>query len=233
MNIPKRKVIAVDLDGTLAHYTHWPQDGSIGAPVPAMANRVRRWLLEGHEVRIFTARVCPHGRGTDSGLDATEQFCADQHSKINRWCEEHLGVMLPVTYMKHPDVDQFWDDRAVFVVPNEGTVAPNIFEIHPEHLAHLSFEQRDMIDAALAANRELNRKLQELQACAIRQENDLTASARTIINQQNTIHRLRSLVDWRADLRVALEGVRETIQGFITSMDTLDAPAKTAVDNDR
>ena len=48
--------IGVDLDGTLA--TH---DGKrsqrIGAPIPAMVERVKMWLREGREVRIVTARA--------------------------------------------------------------------------------------------------------------------------------------------------------------------------------
>lgn len=48
--------IGVDLDGTLAEYHGWGDD-SIGAPVPKMLARVKKWLAEGQEVRIVTARV--------------------------------------------------------------------------------------------------------------------------------------------------------------------------------
>ena len=46
--------IAVDFDGTLAQY-----DGTLklGKPIPAMCERVKNWVAEGYEVRIFTARV--------------------------------------------------------------------------------------------------------------------------------------------------------------------------------
>jgi len=48
--------IGVDLDGTLAvHMGVW--DGSIGPPIYPMVDRVRRWIKEGREVRIITARV--------------------------------------------------------------------------------------------------------------------------------------------------------------------------------
>ena len=56
MNEPKG-YIAVDLDGTLAFYDHWRGVEHVGEPIPAMVQRVRQWLSEGKDVRIFTARV--------------------------------------------------------------------------------------------------------------------------------------------------------------------------------
>ncbi len=47
----------VDLDGTLAHYDGWMGPTEIGPPISKMVHRVRRWLAEGRDVRIFTARV--------------------------------------------------------------------------------------------------------------------------------------------------------------------------------
>ena len=51
--------IGVDLDGTLAEYNGWQGPANIGAPIPAMVERVKAWLEEGRDVRIFTARVGP------------------------------------------------------------------------------------------------------------------------------------------------------------------------------
>ena len=55
--------IGVDLDGTLAEH-YWPAKGDydptrIGDPIPMMVERVRGWLAEGREVRVFTARGGP------------------------------------------------------------------------------------------------------------------------------------------------------------------------------
>lgn len=47
--------ISVDLDGTLAEYHIWYGADHIGNPIPAMMERVRRWLEEGVTVKIFTA----------------------------------------------------------------------------------------------------------------------------------------------------------------------------------
>src|SRR5690349_18780615 len=52
--------IGVDLDGTLAEYHGWKGVEHIGPPIPEMVARVKQWLAEGRDVRIFTAR-CSEG----------------------------------------------------------------------------------------------------------------------------------------------------------------------------
>lgn len=100
--------IGVDLDGTLAHYDGWKGPMEIGPPVPAMAERVKRWLDEGHDVRIFTARASA-GPERDIALSA-----------IRAWCLKHLGRLLPITNVKDFAMDELWDDRAVQVIANTG-----------------------------------------------------------------------------------------------------------------
>lgn len=106
--------IGVDLDGTLAHYEGWA-GGVIGAPIPAMVDRVKQWVRDGREVRVFTARVHGHlkprldGRGLE-----------DVITPIEDWCKKHLGVVLPVTNVKDFAMVELWDDRAVQVIPNTG-----------------------------------------------------------------------------------------------------------------
>jgi hypothetical protein len=101
--------IAVDLDGTLAHYEEWEGIDHIGAPVPAMINRVKAWLEQGIEVRIFTARVA-----------GPPQMARRAKPYIERWCMEHIGEVLPVTAVKDFGMIELWDDRAVQVERNTG-----------------------------------------------------------------------------------------------------------------
>lgn len=101
--------VGVDLDGTLAHYEHWT-DGSIGPPIPAMAERVKYWVKMGQAVRIFTARI--------STRDETER--SEQIAAIGAWCKEHLGFVLPVTCEKDFAMIELWDDRVVAVEANTG-----------------------------------------------------------------------------------------------------------------
>lgn len=98
--------IGVDLDGTLAYYDGWRGPEHIGKPVPAMAKRVRAWIAEGRDVRIFTAR-------------ASE---LEQVRFIHAWCEKHFGVRLPVTNIKDFGMAELWDDRCVQVQPNTGRI---------------------------------------------------------------------------------------------------------------
>lgn len=107
--------IGVDLDGTLAVYGEWKGPKHIGKPIAPMVERVKRWLEEGRDVRIFTARVY-HDGSEQRVKDALEALHA-----IKDWCKAHLGSELPVTCVKDYEMLELWDDRAVQVVMNEGT----------------------------------------------------------------------------------------------------------------
>jgi hypothetical protein len=111
--------IGVDLDGTLAVYNGW-NGGGIGDPVPAMADRVREWLAQGVDVRIFTARIASTGMVNGSGQADDAPFVAEQRRLIQDWTERHFGVRLPVTATKDFAMVELWDDRAVSVEANTG-----------------------------------------------------------------------------------------------------------------
>lgn len=97
--------IGVDLDATLAHYEGWKGAGHIGAPIPAMVERVRAWLKAGKEVKIFTARAC----------------VPEEIPLIQDWLENVAGLpRLDVTNVKDFRMFQLWDDRVVQVRPNTG-----------------------------------------------------------------------------------------------------------------
>jgi hypothetical protein len=111
--------IGVDLDGTLAEH-YWPHDGPfdelrIGKPIPGMLERVKRWIAEGQEVRIFTARVGPQYPASIRTLPAIRWAIA-------KWCVDHLGRALPITATKDYEMVELWDDRAVRVVHNRGAI---------------------------------------------------------------------------------------------------------------
>lgn len=112
--------IGVDLDGTLAHYGKW-NGGQIGEPVPAMLERVKKWIAEGVEVRIFTARVgFGAGYSEESGRSDDADFSREQRELIEAWCEKHVGKKLPVTAVKDFKMIELWDDRCVQVQKNTG-----------------------------------------------------------------------------------------------------------------
>jgi hypothetical protein len=108
--------IFVDLDGCLAdagESASW----DIGAPIPLMVNRVKEWLTQGEDVRIFTAR-CEY---------------PSEIPKVQAWCAEHLGAVLPVTNVKTGDMRVLYDDRAVQVIRNTGVIV----ERFTEHIGDL------------------------------------------------------------------------------------------------
>jgi len=100
--------IGVDLDGTLAQYSHYQGPNHIGAPIRKMVVRVLDHLNAGQEVRIFTARAA----GRDPAVIKL----------IEDWCQEHLGRVIPITNEKDYGMILLYDDRALQVVPNTGEI---------------------------------------------------------------------------------------------------------------
>lgn len=97
--------IGVDLDGTLAEYNyHWKGPEHIGAPIPAMVERVKKWMSEGKQVKIFTARA--------SDPNAIPI--------IEKWLEENGIGGLEITNVKDYTMEELWDDRVIQVIPNTG-----------------------------------------------------------------------------------------------------------------
>jgi hypothetical protein len=137
--------IGVDLDGTLFHYDKWVGWNVFGEPIAPMVERVRKWVSEGIEVRIVTARVgIPVWGGyTDAPrvshvLKHQCRVTGDMFSDASmiRAIQDHLerhGLpRLKVQCYKDVDMIELWDDRAVQVVPNTGRT------LAEEHAAELS-----------------------------------------------------------------------------------------------
>lgn len=99
--------ILVDFDRTLATYTSFDRDGQkLGEPIPAMVERVQRWLHTGEDVRIFTARA--------------SRYNVKEREAIEAWCQAHVGKVLPIQNWKCFKCKAIWDDLAVTVEANTG-----------------------------------------------------------------------------------------------------------------
>jgi hypothetical protein len=96
--------IGVDLDGTLAHYEPG-QFPEIGEPIPRMLDRVLKWVDDGEEVRILTARAA---NGSSDVL------------RVIVWLRQYGLGHLEVTCIKDPEMEVLWDDKAIQVKPNTG-----------------------------------------------------------------------------------------------------------------
>lgn len=111
--------IGVDLDRTLFEY-HTNSQGynplEIGEPLWAMINRVKGWLTQGKEVKIFTARASGFDLETADGKAAKALVVDAIQQKL-----ESVGLpRLAVTCEKDYLCEQIWDDIAVAVWPNTG-----------------------------------------------------------------------------------------------------------------
>lgn len=96
--------IGVDLDGTLAHYDGWRGPEHIGEPIGAMLWRVKKWISDGKNVKLFTARA------------------NDKESLpyVEAWLKKHGLEGMPITAHKDYSMITLWDDRCVQVEPNTG-----------------------------------------------------------------------------------------------------------------
>ena len=96
--------IGVDLDGTLAFYDTWKGANYIGDPILPMLNRVKQWLSENREVKIFTARASR----------------PEELVYVKKWLVDNGLPELEITNVKDFGMIELWDDRCVQVIPNTG-----------------------------------------------------------------------------------------------------------------
>lgn len=101
--------IGVDLDGTLARYDGWQGIEHVGEPIAPMVERVKRWIAEGHEVKVFTARV-----------SVDPETCLEVIAVIREWLSKAGLPPLEITNVKDFGMIELWDDRAVQVEMNTG-----------------------------------------------------------------------------------------------------------------
>ena len=114
----KTRWIAVDFDGTLATWNcPWPENWrATGEPIPAMVTRVKRWIAEGEDVRLFTARM--DGYHPKDGPVPVHMV----RKVIEDWCVKHVGQILPVTNRKDTWCKALYDDRAIQVERDTGDI---------------------------------------------------------------------------------------------------------------
>ena len=109
----------VDLDCTMAEYEKFQGPEHIGAPIMRTIRRVRYWLRQGRDVRVFTARVhLPHY--TDADFGESYQNAVVAVKAIDAFCDEHFGRRLPITCEKDYHMVSLLDDRVEQVIPNTG-----------------------------------------------------------------------------------------------------------------
>jgi hypothetical protein len=104
--------IGVDFDCTLSMYFGYQSIGN-GVAITPMIERVKKWISEGKDVRIFTARVAPSN-------NFSEEELVGHYKYIENWCKINIGAVLPIVYYKDVFLEEFWDDKAIQLIPNTG-----------------------------------------------------------------------------------------------------------------
>ncbi len=115
-------IIYLDLDGTIAKYErghfHTQEDWDearvpIGESLPYISDDIKRWLTQGHTIKICTARV------SDGNIEKKVK-------QVQDWCEEHYNFRPEVTNRKHYEMDYLLDDRAKQMIPNTGLLLQDL-----------------------------------------------------------------------------------------------------------
>jgi hypothetical protein len=127
--------IGFDIDGTIA-YDKGGAWGKPGPPIPEMVALVRAYRAQGHDVRLFTARI-------SCTPDLLEEVVRD----LEAWSLEHLGEVLPITCQKDLSMWLLYDDRVVQVEKNTGRILEDVIQTAQRTLA----EADKTAEGALAA----------------------------------------------------------------------------------
>lgn len=160
----------VDLDGTIAEWDGvWRGPEYIGAPIARTVRRVKHWLRQGKDVRIFTARVhVPPAPDTDAPSAKWDEYCQcrDEANRcrqvISVFCTENLGVALPITCEKDYHMVLLLDDRAQQVVPNTGALLQEELRRAVAGLKAIAASSTDMAETAKLALASLDPWSQKL-----------------------------------------------------------------------
>lgn len=112
-----RKTIAVDWDGTLVEYNGWKGAGIYGAPIINMIQRIHQWLMDGHEVIIFTSRV---------SVEHDPEHVMKECQTIDIALKDMGLPLLQITANKYIRISEFWDDRGVRVERNTGVCCEDL-----------------------------------------------------------------------------------------------------------
>lgn len=134
--------VAFDFDRTLATYDHYKGPYKFGDPIPKMVNLAKRYLAEGKTVKIMTARV--------SNVNHDKEEIQKTRKALEEWCIKHFGQKLEITCEKDYAMEVLYDDRAVGVVPNEGSLTTDRLLLALETLYHLATHETNL--PACAAN---------------------------------------------------------------------------------
>ena len=101
---PKRRVIAVDIDGTLAEYKGWKGYRHVGKPIKSVVEAVRKEYADNSEIIIHTCRI--------TAMDG--QIIPEALAALTAWLKKNDIPYDEIwTGVGKPYASSYWDDKAV------------------------------------------------------------------------------------------------------------------------
>jgi len=120
----RQKTVAIDLDGTLAHYDHWRGPEHIGAPVTEAMTICRLLHKAGIKVIVYTCRT-NRTMNEISGIN-TAKMVRDIGAWLHEW---DLGFIHVSENEGKPFASAYIDDRAVYFKRNGGELVETISDL--------------------------------------------------------------------------------------------------------
>lgn len=153
--------IGVDFDGTMFTFEGdtWVRWNVFGEPIKPMIDRVLLWCAAGVPVRIVTARIgLPINVRNDlddlyMSLRRTNRCVVSgelySDAMMQEAIQDHMTLyglpVLPVQCYKGGKMIEFWDDRAIQMIPNTGRTLAEEHEAELSALRGKQFQSGDTI----------------------------------------------------------------------------------------
>jgi hypothetical protein len=136
-----------------------------------MVERVKRWLEEGIQVKVMTARVSRDNPDRDAAREAIEMWLDEQFGE---------GHGIGVTHEKDMHMWELWDDRAVQVEPNTGEPVQAALE-HANVRAEKAEAENERLRGELEAERNNNKIMLDDHRRAVQRRHDMIEAVREIL----------------------------------------------------
>lgn len=155
----KGEWVGVDLDGTTLTYDNWVGWNVFGRPIEPMIDRIRAWIAAGIEVRIVTARIgLPfavqdgkpiYSKELKNKCLVTGKLYSDHMMQIAvQDALEQIACLprLVVQCYKEVTMMEFYDDRAIQMVPNTGRTLAEEHEAERTAQRGKQFQGAEQVD---------------------------------------------------------------------------------------
>jgi hypothetical protein len=141
--------IGVDLDGTLFKIIDHQPPFKLGPAIPEMLARVRLWVKERKTVKILTARCAWSAEEAKAMGSPPSCYPKAQRRDIRKHLAMYGLAHLEIRNKLDPYCVEIWNDRAIRVDRDEGTVSHQIEHRNPDgDRAHSATLVKEVLEIA-------------------------------------------------------------------------------------